>query len=409
MTTPDGLWALAPQFAEQVLCDIRARTAGGEPPAPARPAPRRFTLRRGVAVIAVTGVISRRRGRMSETGQAEIRQALEEARQDRHVRGILLSFNSPGGVAAGVKELADYIASIDDKPVAAYADGLTASAAYWLAAATGRVYAPATAQVGSVGVISEMVNISGYLDKMGVSISYIASGRWKAAGNPVEKLTPEQTAYFQERVNALHDVFKADVARHMGISQDPAWTEAQILFAQPAQQLGLVTAIVRDEDQAINRLLEVTMSDNSPDAPAQAMTRERLSAEAPELLQALLDEGRASAGSEGIDYALTAMEAVCGKEKAQSVRTFITQAQALGLTSLQLAGLGSLMPQAPAAPQGAAQAGKPQDSRAAILNALQEQGAQTLPASPGAAATTGKSRLVADAEQRRAQAKGENA
>ena len=151
------------------------------------------------------------------------------------------------------------------------------------------------------------------------------------------------------------------------------------------------------------------MSDNSPDAPAQAMTRERLSAEAPELLQALLDEGRASAGSEGIDYALTAMEAVCGKEKAQSVRTFITQAQALGLTSLQLAGLGSLMPQAPAAPQGAAQAGKPQDSRAAILNALQEQGAQTLPASPGAAATTGKSRLVADAERRRAQAKGENA
>ena len=401
MTTPDGLWALAPQFAEQVLCDIRARTAGGEPPAPARPAPRRFTLRRGVAVIAVTGVISRRRGWMSETGQAEIRQALEEARQDGHVRGILLSFNSPGGVAAGVKELADYIASIDDKPVAAYADGLTASAAYWLAAATGRVYAPATAQVGSVGVISEMVNISGYLDKMGVSISYIASGRWKAAGNPVEKLTPEQTAYFQERVNALHDVFKADVARHMGISQDPAWTEAQILFAQPAQQLGLVTAIVRDEDQAINRLLEVTMPDNSPDAPAQAMTRDRLAAEAPELLKALLEEGRDSAGNDGVEYALHAMETVCGKEKAETVRAFVAQAKELGLSAKQLAGLGKLMPQAPAVQQAPAE---PQNSKSAILNTLQEQSTQALPTSPDASAGQPKSSLVADAERRRAEA-----
>lgn len=402
MTTPDGLWALAPQFAEQVLCEIRARTAGGGAPvpAPARPAPQLFDLRHGVAVISVTGVIPRKRGWMSDMGQVEIRQALDGARQDARVRGILLSFNSPGGVAAGVKELADYIASIDDKPVAAYADGLAASAAYWLASATGRVYAPATAQVGSVGVLSEMVNISGYLDKLGVAISYIASGRWKAAGNPVEKLTPEQTAYFQERVDALHDVFKADVARHMGISQDPAWTEAQILFAQPAQQLGLVTAIVRDEEQAINRLLEVTMPDNSPDAPETAMTRERLAAEAPELLQALLEEGRASARDDGVEYVLNAMETVCGKEKTEAVRMFVTQAKALDLSARQLAGLGSLMPQALAAPQTAAQADKPQDSRAAILSALQEQAAQTLPTAPGAAATSAKSPLVADAERR---------
>ena len=402
MTTPDGLWALAPQFAEQVLYDIQARmAASGRMPVSSGQEPRRFSLRRGVAVIGITGVISRKEGWWADAGQDGIRQALDEARQDARVRAILLSFNSPGGVAAGVKELADYIASIDDKPVAAYADGLTASAAYWLASATGRVYAPATAQVGSVGVISEMRNISGFLDKMGVSITYIASGKWKAAGNPVEKLTPEQTAYFQERVDALHDVFKADVARHMGISQDPAWTEAQILFAQPAQQLGLVTAIVRDEDQAINRLLEATMSDNSSEALAQAMTRDRLAAEAPELLQALLEEGRASAGNDGVEYALHAMETVCGKEKAESVRTFVTQAKALGLSAEQLAGLGSLLPQAPATRQAPAE---PQNSKSAILNTLQEQSAQALPTSPDASAGQPKSSLVAAAERRRAEA-----
>ena len=254
------------------------------------------------------------------------------------------------------------------------------------------------AQVGSVGVISEVRNISGFLDKMGVSITYIASGKWKTAGNPVEKLTPEQTAYFQERVDALHTVFKADVAQHMGISQDPAWTEAQILFAQSAQQLGLVTAIVRDEDQAINRLLEVTMPDNSPDAPAQAMTRDRLAAEAPELLQALLEEGRDSASNDGVEYALNAMETVCGKEKAEAVRAFVAQAKELGLSAKQLAGLGKLMPQAPAVQQAPAE---PQNSKSAILNALQEQSAQALPAAPEAPST--KSKLVEDAERRRAE------
>lgn len=143
------------------------------------------------------------------------------------------------------------------------------------------------------------------------------------------------------------------------------------------------------------------MSDNSPDAPAQAMTRDRLAAEAPELLKALLEEGRDSAGNDGVEYALNAMETVCGKEKAESVRTFVTQAKALGLSAEQLAGLGSLLPQAPATRQAPAE---PQDSRSAILNTLQEQSTQALPTSPDASAGQPKSSLVADAERRRAEA-----
>ena len=137
------------------------------------------------------------------------------------------------------------------------------------------------------------------------------------------------------------------------------------------------------------------MPDNSPDAPAQAMTRDRLAAEAPELLKALLEEGRDSASNDGVEYALNAMETVCGKEKAEAVRAFVAQAKALGLSAKQLAGLGQLMPQAPA---------EPQDSKSAILNTLQEQSTQALPTSPDASTGQPKSSLVADAERRRAEA-----
>ena len=60
---------------------------------------------------------------------------------------------------------------------------LCASAAYYLAAATGRVYAPATATVGSIGVICRHMDWSGFLEKCGVRVTHLTGGAWKAAGN----------------------------------------------------------------------------------------------------------------------------------------------------------------------------------------------------------------------------------
>ena len=94
---------------------------------------------------------------------------------------LLLRFNSPGGVASGVPELAAWLAAQTAKPVYAYADGLCASAAYYLAAATGRVYAPATATVGSIGVICRHMDWSGFLEKCGVRVTHLTGG---AHGRP---------------------------------------------------------------------------------------------------------------------------------------------------------------------------------------------------------------------------------
>ena len=115
----------------------------------------------------------------------------------------------------------------------------------------------------------------------------ITGGKWKAAGQGGE-LTDEERQYFQERINTLHQIFKADVGRHMGLTADPQlWGEAQLLLAQPARELGLVTDIVRDRDAAIRKL-----------AVEAQMTREELAAQSPELVDALLAEGRLKAEAE---------------------------------------------------------------------------------------------------------------
>lgn len=43
----------------------------------------------------------------------------------------------------------------------------------------------------------------------------ITGGKWKAAGQG-GKLTDDERQYFQERINTLQQIFKADVGRHMG-------------------------------------------------------------------------------------------------------------------------------------------------------------------------------------------------
>ena len=165
------LWALPFEMAERVLSELASAKAvsqasiGGE----AGENGSRYELVGGVAVIPVSGPIVREQGWYG-TGQDAVASTLKAALADPSVRAILFDVNSPGGVVAGTKELADAIAEARTKKrCAAYANGLCASAAYWLAASTGTVYAPLTATVGSIGVIMTITSYAKLEEKWGIS------------------------------------------------------------------------------------------------------------------------------------------------------------------------------------------------------------------------------------------------
>nr|DAY41109.1 MAG TPA: hypothetical protein [Caudoviricetes sp.] len=394
------LWALPFEMAEQVLSDLAS--AKSNPQARVEGFPERkargYELVGGVAVIPVTGPIVREQGWYG-TGQDAVSSALKAALADPSARAILFDITSPGGVVAGTKELADAIAEARTKKrCAAYANGLCASAAYWLASATGTVYAPLTATVGSVGVIMSVANYSKLNEKWGVSYTYITGGKWKAVGNGDTPLTDEERQYLQERITALHQIFKADVGRHMGLTADPQlWGEAQLLLAQPARELGLVTDIVRDRDAAIRKL-----------AVEAQMTREELAAQSPELVDALLAEGRLKAEAENkanmdkaaadaVAGALAVVKAVAGDETASRVETTLNTFRATGMSAEQIATVAPLLAKAEAPVHENAEA----KTRAGILAGLQNVHQNPVAASPGTVPTaTTKSPLLADAERR---------
>lgn len=328
-------WAITPAALERHMHTLRARSEAMAdsdmdclPKKPEQP----YRLVRGVAVISITGTITRTNTFRSH-GQDRILSALDAALADTSARAILLSFDSPGGVVAGTQEVACAIeAACRRKPCAAYADGLCASAAYWMASATGRVLAPPTAQVGSIGVLMVHTDISKMYADAGIKLSYLASGRHKADGAEGRPLDDGARDNIMANLYKLHDMFRADVARRMNISAEPvAWAEGQTLLAADALRVGLVSEIVRDMNEAISQL-----------NGEGEMTREELMAQAPELARALMDEGREqarteAAGREGQEHEalLALVSAVAGQETAEKVK----QLAALHFSPEQLAAM----------------------------------------------------------------------
>ncbi|UQZ90687.1 peptidase S49 [Deltaproteobacteria bacterium Smac51] len=320
-----------------------------------------YLNRDGVAIIEARGVIHRSSGRFlcfGWAGQDSIRAAVDAAMADRGIHALLLSFDSPGGVAAGVKELADHIAAQTAKPVYAYADGLCASAAYWLASATGRVYAPATATVGSIGVIQVHCDRSGANTAEGLRYTYITGGTWKAAGNSDAPLSGADQAYMQGLVDNLHDIFRSDVASRTQVdaANPAAWGDGQVFLAEEAMRLGLIKGLVRDREALIAQINEETI-----------MNREQLAKAHPELLAEIVTEAGAKANAElkaSIENYHALVELVAGPEAAATVGNLYLA----GVTPEQVKAMGPLL-KTEASTQSTT-ATQESESRREILNAL---------------------------------------
>lgn len=284
-----------------------------------------YELVDGVAVIPVEGVISRQGGWYG-TGLRIMQAALDQALADPAARAVLFSVYSPGGSASGVKEFSDAIfAARRVKPCAAWVDGLCASAAYWLASATGAVYAGPSAIVGSIGVILRHLDKSGLNTQLGLAYTYVTAGSYKAVGHPDAALSDRDMTVLQGRVDAFYELFCGDVAQRMGLAPDKrtAWADGRDFLATEAEQLGLVTALVSSRIGAIQKLLKETHMDKSELAKNHPDLLASIQSEAAEAARKEQESAAQQRAEQATATALALMETVCGAEAAAKVRALV--------------------------------------------------------------------------------------
>jgi signal peptide peptidase SppA len=174
-----------------------------------------------VAIIGVYGVLTQRGGfddvSMPTTSSARLAGAIRQAAADPSISSVVLDVDSPGGQIFGIEELGNAVFEARAaKPIAAVANSLAASAAYWVASQASEFFAAPGAEVGSVGVYTMHVDYSEALKREGVAVSYISAGRYKVEGNPHAPLDDAARAAVQDTINVYYAGFVRAVARGRG-------------------------------------------------------------------------------------------------------------------------------------------------------------------------------------------------
>lgn len=189
----------------------------------------------------------------ADTTTEQIRRTIEAADDEPKIRAILLRMQSPGGTVDGTAALARFVASRSaragsSRPIWAWAERAS-SAAYWIASQTDRIVGIDTAEVGSIGVIAEHVDVSKMLEDAGINVTPLFSGAAKADLHDARPLSDEARARVQTELDALRRIFAEAVAAGRPLSVEAVLaTEARGFVGAAALEAGLIDAIATIDD-----------------------------------------------------------------------------------------------------------------------------------------------------------------
>jgi protease-4 len=133
----------------------------------------------------------------------------------------------------------------EKKPVVAIMGELATSAGYMVALGADHILARQGSITGSIGVLMQTVEITGLLEKLGITAEAIKSGPLKATPNPLEKTTPEAREAVGEVIRDTFELFVDMVAERRSLerSRAVALADGRVYTGRQALANGLIDAI----------------------------------------------------------------------------------------------------------------------------------------------------------------------
>ena len=172
-----------------------------------------------------------------------VRDYLTRAEEDKAVKAVVLHIDSPGGEVAPCQEILWEIEKVKETKYIVVSMGVTtASGGYYISTQADKIIALPTTMTGSIGVISAIPNIEGFLEKLGIQIEIFKGGKYKDMYWGFRELTPEEEEIMQGMVDEYYESFVDVVAEGRGLSREEVRNLAtgQIYTGTEAKELGLV-------------------------------------------------------------------------------------------------------------------------------------------------------------------------
>jgi len=173
----------------------------------------------------------------------QVVEKINQAAQNKTIKGVLFIVNSPGGAVAPSIEIAYAIKRLKEKkPVVAYAKGIMASGSYYASIWADKIIANPGSMIGSIGVIMEGADLSGLMNKIGIKSQVVKAGLYKQIGTPDRPWKKYEVAELNKVIKGTYDMFTKDVAnaRHLNFKKRDTYANAHIFTAAQAKKVGLV-------------------------------------------------------------------------------------------------------------------------------------------------------------------------
>ena len=170
--------------------------------------------------------------------------AMRSALEDSGSQALVLVINSPGGspVQAGIiNDEIHRLKTVYKKPIYAVVEESCASAAYYIAAATDKIYVDKASIVGSIGVLMDGFGFTGLMDKLGIERRLMTAGENKGFLDPFSPQTEAQRKHAQSMLNQIHAQFIEAVKKGRGdrLKETPEMFSGLFWSGQQAVELGL--------------------------------------------------------------------------------------------------------------------------------------------------------------------------
>lgn len=171
---------------------------------------------------------------------------IDKAKNDKEIKGVLLTVDSPGGAVAPSVEICYAIKELTlTKPVVAYASGTMASGSYYASIWADKIVANPGSMIGSIGVIFQSANFEELIAKLGIKTQTVKAGRYKEAGTPLREWKDYEKEELETLIKDTYNLFVTDVsnARNLNPKDHRTFADAHIFTANKAKKVGLIDMV----------------------------------------------------------------------------------------------------------------------------------------------------------------------
>lgn len=200
--------------------------------------------------LSVADQIARVRIEGTITENEELLKRLKRIGEAAHVKGVIVTVDSPGGTTAGGEAIYEAVRKLaGEKPVVAQVGTLAASAGYMIASAADHIVARQSSIVGSIGVLVQFPDVTGLMDMVGVKLEGVKSSPLKAEPSPFTPTTEEERAMLRALVMDSYDWFVGLVEERRPLSRAEvlAVADGSIFTGRQALERKLVDSLGGEE------------------------------------------------------------------------------------------------------------------------------------------------------------------